>query len=142
MFKKKTTKNMSKNNETNSLAVNLIANGTTFKGDIQTDSDLRIDGVLNGTIQSKGKVIIGETGHMEGEIQCKDADISGKVNANLKIAESLTLKSSAKVNGEVLTKKLSIEEGAIFTANCRMDDSVTSQKEKENATKSKEKQRQ
>jgi len=133
---------MSKNNETNSLAVNLIANGTTFKGDIQTDSDLRIDGVLNGTIQSKGKVIIGETGHMEGEIQCKDADISGKVNANLKIAESLTLKSSAKVNGEVLTKKLSIEEGAIFTANCRMDDSVTSQKEKENATKSKEKQRQ
>lgn len=133
---------MSKNNETNSLAVNLIANGTTFKGDIQTDSDLRIDGVLNGTIQSKGKVIIGETGHMEGEIQCKDADISGKVNANLKIAESLTLKASAKVNGEVITKKLSIEEGALFTANCRMDDSVNSQKEKENATKPKEKQRQ
>ncbi len=132
---------MSKNNDSNSLAVNLIANGTTFKGDIQTDSDLRIDGVLNGTIQSKGKVIVGETGQMEGEIQCKNADISGKVNANIKIAESLTLKSSAKVNGEVLTKKLSIEEGAIFTANCRMDDSVSSQKKSANEAKAKEKQR-
>lgn len=129
------------NNESNSLAVNLISNGTEFKGDIHTDSDLRIDGVLNGTIQSKAKVIIGETGQIEGEVQCKDADISGKVNANLKIAESLTLKATAKVNGEVLTKKLTIEEGAIFTANCRMDDSnSSSKKQPADATKTKEKQ--
>lgn len=124
---------MVKNNETNSLAVNLISNGTTFKGDIQTDSDLRIDGVLNGTIQSKGKVIIGETGQVEGEVQCNNADISGKTNANLKITELLTLRATAKINGEVLTKKLSIEEGAVFTANCRMDDSTTAQKKTTNA---------
>lgn len=134
---------MAKNNESNSLAVNLISNGTEFKGEIHTDSDLRIDGVLNGTIQSKGKVIVGETGQIEGEVQCKDADISGKVNANLKIAESLTLKATAKVNGEVLTKKLTIEEGAMFTANCRMDDSSnnSSKKQPVDATKTKEKQR-
>ncbi|MCF8309581.1 MAG: polymer-forming cytoskeletal protein [Bacteroidales bacterium] len=131
---------MAKNNEPNSLAVNLISNGTTFKGDIQTDSDLRIDGVLNGTIQSKGKVIVGETGQVEGEVQCKNADISGKINANLKISELLTLKATAQINGEVLTKKLSIEEGAVFTANCRMDESSSTQKKTANAHQPKEKQ--
>lgn len=124
-----------KSNENNSLAVNLIANGTTFKGDIQTEGDLRIDGSLNGTIHSKGKVIVGETGKVEGDVQCQNADISGKVNANLKITELLNLKSTARITGEVLTKKLSIEEGSVFTANCRMDDGAAPKKPTENVNK-------
>ncbi|MGM0567183.1 MAG: bactofilin family protein, partial [Bacteroidota bacterium] len=110
-----------KNNETNALAVNIIANGTTLKGDIQTESDFRIDGFLNGNIHSKGKVIIGETGRVEGEIHCDNADISGTVSGNMKVQSLLMLKASAKVQGEVVTARLSIEEGANFSANCSMD---------------------
>lgn len=110
-----------RNGEPGALAVNLIANGTTLKGDIKTESDFRIDGVLNGTINSKGKVIVGESGKVEGEIHCQNADISGEVKGTINIQALLALKASARVNGEVVTNKLSIEEGAEFSANCRME---------------------
>jgi cytoskeletal protein CcmA (bactofilin family) len=132
MFKKNKHTKMAKtkNGETNALAVNLIANGTTLKGDIQTESDFRIDGILNGTINSKGKVIVGESGKVEGEIHCKNADISGRVNGNIESGELLSLKASAKVTGEVITSKLSIEEGAEFSANCRMANAARNEENK------------
>jgi cytoskeletal protein CcmA (bactofilin family) len=123
MFKRKKTMKMAKmkNNDNNALAVNIIANGTTLKGDVQTESDFRIDGFLNGSIHSKGKVIVGETGKVEGKINCQNADISGSVNGNLKVEALLMLKETARVNGEVVTTRLSIEEGANFSANCSME---------------------
>lgn len=119
-------------NENSALAINLIANGTTLKGDIHTDSDFRIDGVLQGTIHSKSKVIVGETGKVEGEINCENADVSGSINGTMNIQGLLSMKSSASIEGEVVTAKVSIEEGAVFAANCRMEKGATS-----NETKSK-----
>lgn len=101
-------------------SVNLIGNGTEITGDIISNGDIRIDGNLKGTIRSSGKVVIGATGRIEGEIICQNADISGEVKAHLKVNELLSLKANAVVSGDIITNKLAIEPGAVFTGACSM----------------------
>ncbi len=102
-------------------AINLIAHGTSVTGDIKSDSGIRIDGQLNGKMNIKGKVVIGNPGKIDGDIICKQIEVSGFVNGNIQAAELVSLKSSAKINGEIVTRKLAIEPGAVFTGSCRMD---------------------
>ncbi len=104
-------------------SVNMLGAGTTIKGDIQSNGDFRIDGTLIGSINSKGKIVIGQTGHVEGEMNCRNADVSGQVKAQIIVAELLTLKASAKLAGEITTSKLSIEPGARFSGTCNMSES-------------------
>jgi cytoskeletal protein CcmA (bactofilin family) len=111
---------MSKNIPTETPSVNLIGNGTEIKGNIYSNGDLRIDGLIKGNIQATGKVVVGSTGRVEGEIECQNADISGEVKANIRVAELLSLKSNATVSGDILTNKLAIEPGAVFTGACKM----------------------
>ena len=106
-------------------SVNMLGAGTTIKGDIQSNGDFRIDGTLIGSINSKGKIVIGQTGQVEGEINCKNADISGQLKAQITVTELLTLKATAKISGEITTSKLSIEPGAKFSGTCNMSDSGT-----------------
>ncbi|MBK7212291.1 MAG: polymer-forming cytoskeletal protein [Bacteroidales bacterium] len=111
---------MSKTTMPETPSVNLIGSGTDITGDIQSNGDFRIDGTLKGTIRSSGKVVVGSTGRVEGEIICQNADISGEVKAHLTVYELLSLKASAVVSGDILTNKLAIEPGAIFTGACTM----------------------
>lgn len=101
-------------------SVNIIGSGTDIIGDINSNGDFRIDGFLKGTIKSSGKVVVGSTGKVEGEIICQNADISGEVKAHLKVHELLSLKASAVVSGDIMTNKLAIEPGAVFTGACSM----------------------
>ena len=100
---------------------NTIVSGTTIKGEITTNGDFRIDGKLIGSIICKGKIVVGQSGTIEGEIECQNADLSGSISAQVKVEQLLTLKSSARLNGDVVTSKLSIEPGATFTGSCKMD---------------------
>jgi cytoskeletal protein CcmA (bactofilin family) len=102
-------------------SANLIQSGTFITGDIQSNGNIRIDGTLNGTVNAGGKVILGSTGSVEGEIKCINADIEGKVNGIIKVKELLSFKATATVTGEIYTGKLAIEPGARFTGTCRMD---------------------
>ena len=102
-------------------AINLIANGTSVTGDIKSDSGIRIDGQLKGKMNIKGKVVIGNPGQIDGDINCKQIEVSGQVNGNINAAEIVSLKASARINGEIVTRKLAIEPGAVFTGSCRMD---------------------
>ncbi|MFZ4547852.1 MAG: bactofilin family protein [Bacteroidales bacterium] len=111
---------MSKNLPTETPSVNIIGNGTDINGNIKTNGDLRIDGFIKGTIQATGKVVVGSTGKVEGEISCQNADISGDVKAHIKVTELLSLKASAIVSGDIFTNKLAIEPGAVFTGACKM----------------------
>lgn len=99
---------------------NLIGNGTSIKGDIESNGDIRIDGNLTGSIKCNGKVIIGPTGVLNGDILCKQADISGTVRGTIKTEELTSLKSTARVEVELVTKQLLIEVGAVFTGKCSM----------------------
>ncbi len=103
-------------------SINLIGAGTTVKGDIKSTGDFRIDGTLVGSINSQGKVIVGSTGKLEGEIICQNADISGEVKAHVMVTELLTLKASAKLTGDITINKLAIEPGARFSGTCAMND--------------------
>lgn len=105
-------------------SVNIIGAGTTIEGDIKSEGDVRIDGTLNGSLSTKGKLVLGATGSVEGEIVCQNADISGTINGKIKVAELLSLKNSTKLTGDIITNKLSIEPGASFSGSCTMAGSV------------------
>jgi cytoskeletal protein CcmA (bactofilin family) len=100
--------------------LNRIVEGTHIEGDIKSDSNIRIDGYLKGTITVKGRLVLGPTGKIDGNINCKNADLEGKLNGKIEVDELLSLKSTAKLQGEISTNKLSIEPGAIFSGNCKM----------------------
>ena len=106
-------------------ATNQLKNGTVITGDLTSESDARIDGTVNGNIKVKGKVIIGNTGKVTGDIACAFCDIEGKVKGKLTVTDSLTLKSTASYEGEIITKKLIIEPGAVFNGSCKMDGGAT-----------------
>jgi cytoskeletal protein CcmA (bactofilin family) len=114
---------MAKNTVTESPAINILGTGTMLKGDIQSNGDFRIDGTLVGSIQCKGIVVIGTTGKIEGEIFCKNVDISGSVSGQMAVEELTSLKSTSKVKGDIATNQLAIEPGAKFSGNCNMDGS-------------------
>tara|TARA_B100001287_G_scaffold110182_1_gene92937 strand:+ start:8812 stop:9213 length:402 start_codon:yes stop_codon:yes gene_type:complete len=100
--------------------INTISKGTNLKGDLVSSGDIRIDGTLSGSINTKGRLVVGETGSVEGQIKCQNAVIAGKLQATINTEELLMLKSSARLSGEVVTGKLAIEPGAIFTGKCSM----------------------
>lgn len=112
---------MAKYNETETTtAINLIGTGTEITGDINSNGDIRIDGSLTGNLKTAGKVVIGETGKVSGEIDCKNSEVLGEVHGKIKVSELLSLKATAKIFGDILTKKLAIEPGSKFTGNCKM----------------------
>jgi cytoskeletal protein CcmA (bactofilin family) len=112
---------MAKINETEHTSINLIGSGTTIKGEVTASGDIRVDGSINGNIQTKGKLVVGNTGTIDGEIVCQNADISGRINAKMQVKELLTLKSTAHFNGEITVSQLAIEPGAIFSGSCSME---------------------
>lgn len=103
---------------------NRIVEGTVIKGDIISQADFRLDGELIGNFHSKGKIVIGPAGKVIGDIVCKNADIEGKFDGRIEVFEILNVKAKAKINGEVIVGKLSVEPGAEFSATCVMKANV------------------
>ncbi|OUS01669.1 hypothetical protein A9Q86_07830 [Flavobacteriales bacterium 33_180_T64] len=99
---------------------NTIAKGTVITGDIISDGDFRIEGSIQGNIKTPGKVVIGKTGIINGTLKSANADIEGKFMGKLVLSDTLSLKSSAYVEGEVMVAKLAVEPGATFNATCSM----------------------
>lgn len=123
--KKKNDETMANYQESSPGTHNQILAGTEITGEIKSSGDIRFDGKLKGTINIKGKLVIGNTGFVEGDITCANCDVLGKVNGKVNVTELLSLKASAVVEGEVNTKKLAIEPGAVFTVTCKMNDQKT-----------------
>ena len=111
-------------------ARNLIGKGTVIKGDVESSGDIRVDGRLIGSLKSNGTIVVGQTGVVEGDLTCKQADISGVVKGILKCEELTALKSTSKVEVELLTKQLLIEVGAVFTGKCQMTQPTVAQSNK------------
>ncbi len=111
---------MGKNTENTFDAVNLIASSTNLVGNIATEADIRIDGSLQGDIETSGVIIIGVSGTVKGNVKCLKADIEGYFDGNIEIKELLTLKKTSKLNGDISTNTLQIEPGAQFTGTCKM----------------------
>ncbi|MDP5043552.1 MULTISPECIES: bactofilin family protein [unclassified Leeuwenhoekiella] len=103
---------------------NRISDGTSIIGDVKSQGDFRLDGTLEGKMESTGKVVIGKNGLLKGTLICKEADVEGTVEGILKVDELLNLRASAVINGEVATGRLAVEPGAGFNASCVMGNGV------------------
>ena len=112
---------MTKTNEPVNLNdVSRISTGTKVKGEISSDTDIRIDGTFEGMIYSKGRVVIGEKAVITGDVICSNADLWGKMEGNFFVKDTLSLKSSSKVKGDLHVKRLQVELDARFDGGCRM----------------------
>ena len=112
---------MAKYIEQENNTINLIGAGTSIKGHIESSGDIRIDGTLNGNIRTKGKVVIGNTGIAKGEVHCKNSDVEGSIEGKIKVTELLSLKTKARIKGDIIATKLAIEPGCQFSGNCDMN---------------------
>ena len=99
---------------------NIIAKNTTFVGEITSDGDFRIDGVLEGTLKTSGRVIVGAEGLVKGTVESANADIEGRFSGQLSASATLTIKATSNISGDVTVGKLSVEPGATFNATCTM----------------------
>jgi len=119
-FAQKYNRQMKKNMEENLNSFSLINANTKFVGEINSDSDLRIDGTVEGNINSKAKVILGNGATVKGNINCQNADISCQVVGTIIVEDTIKLSSTANIKGDIFTKKLIVENGAIFNGKCEM----------------------
>jgi cytoskeletal protein CcmA (bactofilin family) len=101
-------------------SINLIGAGTVVEGDVKSNGDIRIDGSVIGNIISKSKVVVGATGTIDGNVTSQNADVSGGIRGKVTVNELLFLKSSANIQGDIITGKLVVEVGATFTGTCNM----------------------
>ena len=103
-----------------SAGCNTIEKNTTFVGNFVSESDFRVDGTFEGSIETKGMIVIGEKGSINGTIVCNSADIAGNFTGNIQVQDLLSVESTGSVEGDVTISKLIVESGAIFNANSSM----------------------
>lgn len=101
-------------------SISRISAGTVIKGEIQSPYDIRIDGTFEGKVQTKGRVVIGETANIKGDIICENIDLWGKVEGNVYVKDTLALMEGCTINGTLNVRRLSVELGATFNGSCRM----------------------
>lgn len=127
---KKTSSTNSSLNANQSPAVNILSEGTKLKGDLNSQTDIRIAGIVDGEAISKGKLIVTGNGKIIGNITSSDADIAGRVEGEVKVSNKLTLRESAIIDGNIYTKTLIVEEGAQINGSCRMGSDAQSLSQK------------
>jgi cytoskeletal protein CcmA (bactofilin family) len=103
---------------------NIISQGTKIVGDLSSEGDFRIDGIIEGNIKSTGKIVVGSNGFIKGTLQGTDAYFEGKFSGKLTLSGTLTLKPTANIEGEVIVGKLSVDPDATFNVKCTMKGSV------------------
>jgi len=110
----------------NPQEINIINAGTSIIGDLSSEGDLRIDGIVKGSITVKTKLVLGPSSKVDGNVIAANCDVQGIVNGNLNIEDLLTVKATAKILGDITSQKLVIESGAEFNGNSQMGVSKTS----------------
>ena len=108
----------------NGHGTTLVGAGPSLKGDISSNSDLRIDGTVIGNISSSAKIVIGSNGVVEGDLSGNQADIVGKVTGNIRAKELLQLRGECEVTGNLYAGKLQVEPTAVFNGQCHMGNNV------------------
>lgn len=117
MFNKEKTAGQSEKLSNNAT---LISEGAVLQGDVKSNHDLRIDGSIQGNVFSSAKIVVGPTGHVEGNIQGRQADITGKVSGNITVTELLQLRADSNVQGDISAATLQVDPAAVFNGKCKM----------------------
>jgi cytoskeletal protein CcmA (bactofilin family) len=122
--------NEKKVTQTKETGRNIIGVKTKIVGNIESEGDFRIDGLIEGEVKTNGRVIIGKTGSVRGTVICGYADVEGTIDGVLSVSETLTLYSTASISGETSIGKLSVEPGANLNGTCTMKGGVKELKKK------------
>lgn len=101
-------------------SISRISSGTIIKGEIVSPYDIRIDGTFEGKVQTKGRVVVGESASVKGDVVCENIDLWGKMEGNVFVKNTLALKEGCVVDGSLNVRKLSVELGSSFNGTCRM----------------------
>ena len=110
---------------------NAISKGTTLRGKVETNGSIRIDGEIIGDVNTRAKIVLGESSRVEGNIYARNADIGGVVEGKVEVGETLILKPSCKIQGDIVTNTLIVESGAKFSGQCDIGGSLKEIKLKE-----------
>jgi cytoskeletal protein CcmA (bactofilin family) len=102
--------------------ITIISNGVKIEGKITSSGNIRIDGELQGDILSQSDVIIGELGQVNGQINANVITIGGKVSGIVRAKEKLILDSKSNLKGDIFTKTLVVEAGAMYDGKSKMGD--------------------
>ena len=100
-------------------SISRISAGTVIKGEILSPTDIRIDGTFEGRVQSKGRVVVGESAVIKGDVVCENIDLWGKVEGNIFVKDTLSLMDGCVVTGNLHIRRLAVELGATFNGNCK-----------------------
>jgi cytoskeletal protein CcmA (bactofilin family) len=102
------------------FSANTIQSGTIIKGEVNSEGNIRIDGKLEGSLDTQGKLVVGNSGVITGDVNCQHANIEGRIEGKLEVNEMLILKRTAVIKGDITTRRLVVEEGAVFNGNIAM----------------------
>jgi cytoskeletal protein CcmA (bactofilin family) len=105
---------------------NSLVQGTHIEGNVNAEKDIRIDGTMNGSLVCKGKLIIGPTGQVTGDVQCENAVIEGRFEGILMVSDVLHVKETARIEGDIATQKLIVQPGSVFNVKCKMGNTTPS----------------
>lgn len=113
---------MSKANEpiVNVNDITRISLGTAIRGDIISSSDIRVDGKIDGTVFSNGRIVVGEKAALSGNLLCTNLDLWGKVNGDIYVKDTLSIKSTCEIDGNINVRRLQVEMGAQINGTCHM----------------------
>lgn len=100
--------------------INVISKGTSIKGDVVSDGDMRVDGTINGNLVVKGKLFMGENGYINGTVASQNAELAGRIDGNIRVSGLLSLLKTSIIKGDLIISQISIEPGARFSGHCSM----------------------
>ncbi len=104
---------------TDDISINtIIGKGSAISGDLKVNGFIRIDGDIDGNLETDGNVIIGENARLRGNLTAKSVIIGGIIKGNIHAVESVKVLSDAAVIGDILSKKVQVEASAVFHGHC------------------------
>lgn len=98
----------------------VIAKGTTIDGEMKTEENVRLDGILRGSLSCKKRLVLGKSGKIEGSVNVREADIGGVIEGDIITDGLLVLRPNAKILGNINTKSIQIELGAVYVGECKI----------------------
>ena len=100
--------------------INMVGEGAVLEGALTAPGDIHVRGEVRGSVHAHGKVVIAHEGYVEGQVKAQNADIAGRVDGDVHVESRLILKGPARINGNLFTGRLVIEEGAVYNGSCQM----------------------
>ena len=117
---KTVSKKVTNQTNTPSSAVSVLIASTAIQGNLDTENDLRLEGTVKGEVTVNGKVVLGQSGIIEGTLNAAEAVIHGKITGDLYINKLLQLASTAVIEGDITASQFSVQEGAVYRGKCNI----------------------